>query len=143
MFGIAGKLWLLAQILISSPTVVTLRAGGVQPSHADPVAFLEALYAGSAAYDAADDFMAGDEGTALGRQVAFGNMQVGPTHPAHLNSNEDFALGRLGSWQVQRVERVGLDRSGSNNSHGVHRVPLMRSAENTEGRRRLSSAGAC
>ena len=66
--------------------------------------------------------MARNERTALGRQVAFGNMQVGSTHPAHLNPNEDFALGRLGSGEIQRVERVGLDRSGSNNSHRVHRV---------------------
>jgi hypothetical protein len=54
-----------------------------EPGHPDAVSHPEGGTLGAEAVDDADYLMARDNAGVLGSQVAFGQVQIGATHPAH------------------------------------------------------------
>lgn len=69
-----------------------MAAGGVQPGHADAVAFLDPGNAGADLGDIPDTFMAGDERErGLDRPVAIGRMQVGMANAGSHDPHENLA----------------------------------------------------
>jgi hypothetical protein len=54
-----------------------------EPGHPDAVSRSEGGTLGAEAVDDADYLMAWDNARMLGSEVAFGQVQIGATHPAH------------------------------------------------------------
>jgi hypothetical protein len=54
-----------------------------EPGHPDAVSFPEDGTLGAEAVDDTDDLVARDDAGMLGSEVAFGQVQIGTTHPAH------------------------------------------------------------
>ena len=77
--------------------MLAVATGGVEPGHANPVALLDVLDAGTNARDEADTLMTRNEGR-LGfhRPVALGCMQIRVTHSRCLDLDLDLAGTGLG-----------------------------------------------
>jgi hypothetical protein len=82
-----------------------------EPGDADALAKVRALDAGPDRIDAADNFVAGDNGYAWVRELAVEDMQIGAADPAGRDAHPDFAgawaaVGKLGpfeggAWRLQ------------------------------------------
>lgn len=95
---IAGVQLAFAQRLPSTEAVRAVTASGVEPRHADPVAFLHVGHALAHSGDKAHAFVARDKGRlGLYRPVAFCGVEVGVTHTGGLNGNLDHAGLDLGN----------------------------------------------
>jgi hypothetical protein len=87
----------LAEVLVAAPAEAAGLVGLVQPRHADAIAHGERRRARLAARrhhlctcaetdDLADDLVPGDDGRAMGRQLALDNVQVGAADAAGQNT---------------------------------------------------------
>ena len=78
--------------------MLAVAARGIEPGDADAVAFLDVRDAGAHRGDVAHTLVARDEWRCgLDRPVAVGGMQVGVTHAARRDLDEDLAGPGLGT----------------------------------------------
>ena len=90
--------------------MLAVATGGVEPGHANPVAFLDVLDAGTDARDEADTFVTRNEGRIrLHRPVAFGGMQIRVAHSRCLDP--DLNLPEPGSGIATSSMTSGLRNS--------------------------------
>ena len=83
---IAGILMAIAQGFPSGEAMSAMPAGGMQPGHSDPVAFLHRGHASTHRSDDADPFMARMKGGLASRAtVAVDRVQVRVTYPRRLD----------------------------------------------------------
>ncbi|MCY1450236.1 hypothetical protein D9M71_670250 [compost metagenome] len=99
-------------------------ARGVQPGHADAIAFLDAAYPGAHRGDEADALVAGDEGQArFHRPVALGGVQVGVADARGFDLHQDLpgaGQGNLHFLDPQGLAK-GVDYGGFHGLvHGTH-----------------------
>ena len=88
---IAGVLLFVAKRLPATQAMHAVPAGGVEPGHADPVAFLHMGDARTDGGDMPDAFMAGNEGrVGFDRPVPFCRVQVGMAHAGCRNLDQDL-----------------------------------------------------
>jgi hypothetical protein len=77
--------------------MLAVATSGVEPGHANPVALLDVLDAGTDARDEADTLMTRNEGRlGLHRPVALGGMQIRVAHSRCLDLDLDLAGAGLG-----------------------------------------------
>ena len=103
-----------AQVLVASAAVAAHRARTGQPRDPHPVSDGEAGNPCTDFVDDADDLVARHHQVPFGRQVAFRQMQVGPTDPADLHPNPNLARRRLGNLAFH--ERQGMTVDGASRS---------------------------
>jgi len=85
VLGVAAKLRLAADRLPRGQAVFAMAAGGVEPGHADTVAFLDDANAGAERDDDPDTFVARDKGWCrLQRPITIGGVEIGVADAAGL-----------------------------------------------------------
>src|SRR5262249_14667857 len=109
---VAGEARTEAEVLAAAPAVRALSARPAQPGDADARALAEVP---SADDDGADDLVAEDQGQLGTRQLAVGDVEVGPAHAARIDAHEHLAGGGHGIGQLRLSQghprRVQDDRS--------------------------------
>ncbi|PAV92719.1 hypothetical protein WR25_21442 [Diploscapter pachys] len=116
---IAGVELALAQCLPPPQAMHAVAAGGVEPRHAHPVAFLDMLDALADRRDIADALMPRDEGrVGLDRPVALGGVQVGVADARRLDRDLDQAVADLGNGDFIDGER-GTEFADDGCLHGL------------------------
>ena len=108
--------------------MLAMAAGGVEPWHADAIAFLYVLHAAADTRDEADALMAWNERRGrLHRPVAFGRMQVSVADTGRNHFHLDFA--RVGFWYWHLAAFQGgteFRDNGSAHRLGHDLFPLVR-----------------
>ena len=105
-----------AEVLAAGEALLALPAGPGEPRHPDPVADLESGGIDTAFDDPADDLVTGDDGELRGRDLAVGEMQIRPAHPAGLDLDQDLPGPRLRAGRSRRppaAHRAALSRPPS------------------------------
>ena len=101
-----------AQVLLAAPAELARPVGAAEPGRADPVAGLEPGAARAGRDDLGHHLVARRHVRLLGRQVAFGQVQVGPAHPAAADLEQQLAGAGLGYRPLGELERARGHRPG-------------------------------
>src|SRR4030095_3984544 len=88
--GVSGELGRSAEFFAPGKAVSAYLAGPAEPRHAYAIADAEALDTATEADHGADDLMSGYTRQLRQREVAINDVQVGATHAAGLNPQQDF-----------------------------------------------------
>ena len=84
-----------------------MAAGGIEPGHADPVAFPDMFHARAHAGDETDALVARDEGRCrLDRPVALGGVQIGVANARGVDRHLDLARAGLGHRHLVDGQRL-------------------------------------
>ena len=95
---------------------------------ATPVARPAAFMVATEAFDDAHHFMAGDDVLAMYRQIAFRYVEVGAAYAAGLHAYEDFARRGFRWRDIDKRQRMVLDRPGNVYRHRFHVASIGRAA---------------
>jgi hypothetical protein len=91
-----------------------------EPGHPDPVSDTEAGTVGTELVDDADYLMARDDAGMLGNEVAFGQVQIGTTHPAYRDAYSNLARSGFGNVPLHAHQGAGIDGPGLVDDPGLH-----------------------
>src|SRR5207302_3707561 len=116
----SGEAGLEAQVLSACGAEAAHAAGMAQPGDAGPVPNGEPLGLGPEGVDLAHDLMAGNDAGALGRQIALGQVQIGPAHAAARDADADLVARWLGDGPVDERHRAVVDWARSLHCPGSH-----------------------
>ena len=75
---------------------------------------------GAHVHHLADDLVTGHHSRAVHRKIALGDVQIGATHPARPNPDQQLVRGRLRDRQLDRPQRAADDRAGSEDVPRLH-----------------------
>ena len=92
---VAGEERLLAKVLAAFAAVAAAPVGKGQPGHADPFACLEPPSLDGFLYDT-HHLVAGNHRVLVWRQLAIGDVKVGPADPAGMHADEHLPAYRSG-----------------------------------------------
>ncbi|MCY1293477.1 hypothetical protein D9M70_427380 [compost metagenome] len=145
VYRIAGVLLLFAEGFPAGQAVFAAAAGGVQPGHADAVAFLHPGHPGAHRGDVADALVPGNERQArLHRPVALGGVQVGVADAGRLDLHQHLPGAGQGDFHFLDPQRFaeGVDYRGF---HGLgqgqgHLVLSLDDEEGPAAKRRREQA---
>jgi hypothetical protein len=101
-----------AQVLITPPAVLAGCVRVRQPRDTDAIAQRQAGDFPAESVDDADNLVARDDERSPGGQIPFGQMQIGPTDPAHPDLDPDLVGLRIGHGTVDRHEWMTIDGAG-------------------------------
>ena len=97
----SGESWMRAEVLVAAAAVPAGLVGAGEPGNADPIPDSEAVGARSAGVYFADHLVPGSDLRTAGRQIAFGQMQIGAAHPTTRNAHSDLSGARVSGVPVQ------------------------------------------
>jgi len=118
---VAGEEGVVAEVFLVARAIGADAAGPREPWNADALADAEGIDAGAEFIDAADDFVAGNDGEFWVGEIAIDDMQVGAAYAAGGDFYADFA--GAGAW----VGEIGplQGEAGFVEDHCIHRAPLV------------------
>jgi hypothetical protein len=123
----------LAEVFAAGTAELADSARPVQPGNADARPRWESGGAGSMGFHHSDYLVAWNYGRFLGRQFAFGHVQVGAAHSAGMDPDEHLAGPGAGLRQISDFERVGFNGGGRSKHAGLHVFILPRDAASYNG----------
>src|SRR5205807_3293677 len=91
-----------------------------QPGDADPLLELEAASLRSSFVHDPDDLVTGNHAVAPGREVALGQVEIGPANPAHRHPDLDLSGPERSDLALDEAQRSGVDRPGAVDDPGPH-----------------------
>ena len=117
----AGEARVEAEVLPAGGAEATAPAGVGEPRDADALSLPPAGATRPDRVDGADHLVAGRHQVAVRRQVALGQMQVGPAHPAGEDPEADLPGSRLGHRPFESDQRRAVHGSGAVDGPCRHR----------------------
>src|ERR1035437_2347203 len=139
---VAGEARVRAEIFAPATTIDANAAGLAKPCDPDSIAILETSGVDAALVHDADHFMTRNDSRVARRQVAFGNVKIGPAYAASAYPHENFARPRLGHGCVDSVKRIRFDRRGLFDHHRLHRTYYIRCAHRWLAKKPLKPSNA-
>ena len=114
---ITGERGLRTQVLPVHAALRASRAAVGQPRHAGAVADIPTAHVFTKPDHPTNHLVTGHDRQPMGRQVALDDLQVGPTHGARLDLEQQFARAGSRLGPIHQLERALANRAGLGQNH--------------------------
>ena len=112
-----------AEVLVAATAEPARPARVAEPRDPDALADGEPRRTGAQLVDHADDLVTGRHIGATRGEIALGQVEVGPAHPAHRHPHAQLARSGMGLGTFDERERAVVDRPGAADDPRSHRLP--------------------